>query len=85
MIRRLATKHLNRCSRAVYCTFSEISNTVAIAGMSIRPSEKLEDLIKSQKNEYSNLLPSIENLTDRMIYKQEGHPLNTIARTYCCP
>lgn len=47
--------------------------------MKFRHGRNVVDEVKSQMTEYSNISQNILDLVDRRLYKEEGHPLCTLA------
>ena len=47
-------------------------------GLSFRNEERVADQIEKIKSDYSNLGDSIVSLADRLIFRVDCHPLNTI-------
>ncbi len=47
--------------------------------MKFRAGRAVAGEVKSQMSAYSNISPNILELVDRQLYKQEGHPVCTLA------
>jgi hypothetical protein len=82
LIRGLGKKQVIRdFIKRSFCSQGDKGLKIASAKLNIRSQEsKIVDEIHSKKSSYSNIGLSIESLVDRLIYHQEGHPLNTLAR-----
>lgn len=80
MLTRTSARRFPQATRRLFKCFSLQEQYLFKEGLIPRTTERVQDIIRDQKSEFSNLTPNIESLTDRVIFKQEGHPVNTLSR-----